>query len=66
MEDWPRLIKQEDDFHKGHFYDSPRHTMQVDFNAYCRDLMKEIAAGEKRARRSGSSPALMSKAKAVS
>ena len=36
--------------HLGHFYDSPRHRMQVDFNLYCRDLLKEIEKGMKRAR----------------
>ena len=31
--------------HLGHFYDSPRHRMQVDFTMYVADLRKEIAAG---------------------
>ncbi len=35
--------------HLGHFYDSPRHRMQVDFNMYVADLHKEIAAGTERA-----------------
>jgi len=35
--------------HLGHFYDSPRHRMQVDFNVYVADLHKEIAAGAERA-----------------
>ena len=35
--------------HLGHFYDSPRHRMQVDFNVYVADLAKEIAAGTERA-----------------
>ena len=35
--------------HLGHFYDSPRHRMQVDFNVYVADLHKEIAAGTERA-----------------
>ena len=34
--------------HLGHFYDSPRHRMQVDFRGYVRDLQKEIAKGAKR------------------
>ncbi len=34
--------------HAGHFYPSARHTMQVDFNRYCADLMKEIQRGAKR------------------
>jgi len=34
--------------HLGHFYDSPRHRMQVDFNTYVTDLMKEIERGRER------------------
>jgi hypothetical protein len=37
----------------GHFYDSPRHTMQLDFGHYVADLMGEIRRGEARARRAG-------------
>ena len=33
----------------GHFYDSPRHRMQVDFTKYVADLHKEIARGAERA-----------------
>ena len=44
------ITKADEAFHTGHFYDAPRHTMQVDFNAYVKDLMKEIARGQKRAR----------------
>jgi len=36
--------------HMGHFYQAVRHTMQVDFNTYVRDLMQEIEKGRKRAR----------------
>ena len=35
--------------HLGHFYDSPRHRMQVDFNTYVVDLHKEIERGGERA-----------------
>ena len=42
------IIKEDEQFHLGHFYDAPRHTMQVDFNAYVKDLMKEIERGRKR------------------
>jgi hypothetical protein len=35
--------------HLGHFYDSPRHRMQVDFNIYVADLVKEIERGAQRA-----------------
>ncbi|MCI4644974.1 MAG: NAD(P)-binding domain-containing protein [Hyphomonadaceae bacterium] len=34
--------------HKGHFYDAPRHTMQVDFNQYVTDLLREVSEGTKR------------------
>ena len=43
-------IEEDEQFHLGHFYDAPRHTMQVDFNAYVKDLMKEIERGRKRAK----------------
>lgn len=45
-----KTIEADEKIHTGHFYESPRHTMQVDFNAYCADLVKEITRGEKRAR----------------
>lgn len=45
-----RIICEDEAFHLSHFYDAPRHTMQVDFNAYVKDLMKEIERGRKRAR----------------
>jgi hypothetical protein len=50
--------------HLGQYYNSPRHTIQVDFNLYVRDLMKEIAAGEKRAKASGYAPTIPAKAAA--
>ena len=49
-EEMERIIKEDEEFHLGHFYDAPRHTMQVDFNAYVKDLMKEIERGKKRAK----------------
>jgi hypothetical protein len=45
-----RTIEADERFHRGRFYDSPRHTMQVDFAAYVTDLKKELQRGEKRAR----------------
>ena len=45
-----RITAEDEKQHLGHFYDSPRHRMQVDFNLYCRDLLKEIERGAKRAR----------------
>jgi cation diffusion facilitator CzcD-associated flavoprotein CzcO len=44
------IIEEDEQFHLGHFYDAPRHTMQVDFNAYVKDLVKEIEHGRKRAK----------------
>ena len=45
-----RITVEDEKEHLGHFYDSPRHRMQVDFNLYCRDLLKEIEKGMKRAK----------------
>jgi cation diffusion facilitator CzcD-associated flavoprotein CzcO len=45
-----RVTKADEEAHLGHFYDSPRHRMQVDFNAYCKDLLKEIERGARRAK----------------
>ncbi|MFN3522895.1 MAG: flavin-containing monooxygenase [Phenylobacterium sp.] len=49
-EEMRRVIAEDEEIHLGHYYKAKRHTIQVDFNLYCADLMKEIAAGEKRAR----------------
>lgn len=43
-----RVIAEDERKHAGHFYDSPRHRMQVDFHAYVRDLLKEIERGRSR------------------
>ena len=43
-------ITEDEALHRGHFYDAPRHTMQVDFNRYVTDLMKEIVRGTNRAK----------------
>jgi hypothetical protein len=48
-----RVIAADEQEYLGHFYDSPRHRMQVDFNSYVADLHKEIERG---ARRAASSP----------
>lgn len=45
-----RIIAKDDQTHLGHFYDSPRHTMQVDFSSYVRDLEDEMKRGTKRAK----------------
>ncbi len=43
-----QVIAEDEKAHNGHFYESARHTMQVDFNAYVRDLRAEIQRGRKR------------------
>ena len=48
-----KITARDEAFHTGPYYKSLRHTIQVDFNSYVRDLLKEIAAGEKRARAAG-------------
>ena len=45
-----RVTQADEKTHMGHFYQAARHTMQVDFNTYVRDLMQEIEKGRKRAR----------------
>lgn len=42
-------IERDEQAHLGQYYAAPRHTIQVDFARYVRDLHKEIAAGVKRA-----------------
>ena len=41
-------IVADEEEHLGHFYDSPRHRMQVAFTTYVADLHKELAAGTER------------------
>lgn len=47
-DDMADAITADEKVHIGHFYDSPRHTMQVDFALYVRDLLKEIDRGKSR------------------
>jgi hypothetical protein len=53
VEEMERVIERDEETHLGHYYRSKRHTIQVDFNVYVADLMKEIARGEKRAQAAG-------------
>jgi hypothetical protein len=48
-----RITAADETAHLGPYYTSPRHTIQVDFGLYVRDLMKELKAGELRAKRAG-------------
>ncbi len=43
------IIEADEQVHIGHFYESARHTMQVDFSTYVADLKREIVQGKKRA-----------------
>jgi cation diffusion facilitator CzcD-associated flavoprotein CzcO len=42
------VIAADEATHRGHYYASPRHTIQVDFDLYCHDLKAEIARGARR------------------
>jgi cation diffusion facilitator CzcD-associated flavoprotein CzcO len=42
-------IVADEKMYLGHFYDSPRHTIQIDFAHYVRELNKELARGARRA-----------------
>jgi cation diffusion facilitator CzcD-associated flavoprotein CzcO len=42
-------IKHDEEKHLGQYYQTPRHTIQVDFARYVRDLHREIESGGKRA-----------------
>lgn len=46
-----RIIEADAARHMGHFYHTARHTMQIDFNIYVRDLYKEIERGKQRVKR---------------
>ncbi|MEP4484331.1 MAG: NAD(P)-binding domain-containing protein [Halioglobus sp.] len=48
--DMQQVIEADERKHMGHFYAAARHTMQVDFNVYCKDLMKEVERGRARQR----------------
>jgi Flavin-binding monooxygenase-like len=48
-----RIMRADEAFHLEQYYAAPRHTIQIDFGRYCVDLMKEIEAGEARARSAG-------------
>lgn len=60
-----KTLKADDEFHTGHFYNSPRHTIQVDFHAYCDDLQKEIKRGAQRAKQSGNRRPVEARAQAT-
>ncbi|MEH3102141.1 MAG: NAD(P)/FAD-dependent oxidoreductase, partial [Sphingomonas adhaesiva] len=49
VEEMRRITARDEEVELGDYYQSARHTIQVDFGRYVADLHKEIAAGEKRA-----------------
>ncbi len=46
-----QTLTADEALHKGHYYASQRHTIQVDFDLYCHDLNAEIERGSQRALR---------------
>ncbi|WP_423131091.1 flavin-containing monooxygenase [Gordonia malaquae] len=44
------VLAADEKYYLGPYYESPRHTIQCEFDPYVRNLVKEIAAGRKRAR----------------
>lgn len=60
-----KIIAHDEDTHLGQYYQAKRHTIQVDFNLYVTDLMKEIAAGERRAKAAGNALPAPARAEAV-
>jgi hypothetical protein len=48
-----RVIAEDEALHLGPYYKAARHTIQVDFGLYVRDLLKEIERGERRAKAAG-------------
>ncbi|MDX2233077.1 MAG: NAD(P)-binding domain-containing protein [Hyphomonadaceae bacterium] len=52
-EEMNAITAKDEAYYLGPFYKSARHTIQVDFGHYCRDLMKEIRKGEARANAAG-------------
>lgn len=44
-----RIIREDEDYYTGQYYAARRHTIQLDFDHYCRALKKELAKGAKRA-----------------
>jgi hypothetical protein len=47
--DMQAVIAADEALHKGHYYASQRHTIQVDFDIYCHDLLAELEQGARRA-----------------
>ncbi|NBU79244.1 MAG: NAD(P)/FAD-dependent oxidoreductase, partial [Sphingomonadaceae bacterium] len=52
-DDMARIIAADEDYYTGQYYAARRHTIQLDFDHYCRALKTELARGEKRAAKQG-------------
>lgn len=50
-DDMRAAIAEDERKHLGQYYSAPRHTIQIDFARYTKDLRAEIEAGEQRMRR---------------
>jgi cation diffusion facilitator CzcD-associated flavoprotein CzcO len=50
VEDMQRITAEDEKVELGDYYQSTRHTIQVDFARYVADLLKEIGKGERRAK----------------
>ena len=48
-----RIIRADEEYYTGQYYAARRHTIQLDFDHYCRALKKELAKGAKRAAAKG-------------
>ena len=57
-----QIIVADETVNLGQYYRSARHTIQVNFSTYVRDLHKEIARGEKRAAAAGYAPPVKTRA----
>ena len=44
-----RVIAADEAHHTGHYYAARRHTIQLDFVDYVRDLKREVDKGKRRA-----------------
>lgn len=57
-----RITEKDEAYYLGPYYKAARHTIQVDFGHYCRDLHREIAKGAERARAAGNALPVEAKA----
>ncbi|MCC3329404.1 flavin-containing monooxygenase [Nocardia abscessus] len=53
VEEMRAAIRSAESARTGRYYDSPRHTIQIEFEPYVRDMRRELARGAKRAAAAG-------------